>query len=68
MVVVVVVVEVGLGLGFPEWTLLCAIIRQENPVAESLRSLTKCAITLENTYWEIIYLPNLLTYIVKNNF
>ena len=50
MVVVVVVVEVGVGLGFPEWTLLCAIIRQENPVAESLRSLTKCANTLKNTY------------------
>ena len=50
MVVVVVVVEVGLGLGFPEWTLLCAIIRQENPVAESLRSLTKCANTLENYF------------------
>ena len=53
MVVVVVVVEVGLGLGFPEWTLLCAIIRQENPVAESLRSLTKCANTLKNTYISI---------------
>ena len=50
---VVVVVEVGLGLGFPEWTLLCAIIRQENPVAESLRSLTKCANTLKNTYISI---------------
>ena len=47
---VVVVVEVGLGLGFPDWTLFCAIIRQENPVAESLRSLTKCANTLKNTY------------------
>ena len=60
---VVVVVEVGLGLGFPEWTLLCAIIRQENPVAESLRSLTKCANTLKNTYISIgnnIYLIFLL--------